>query len=118
MTALLAKAKCKLQFSGLLQPSQWKLLRQELLKYLECFLLAVIAGCQMSAPPSRTQAMWEDFITCLKDQDLIASAALEAQSQYLLTKTAVSRPLLLILDDNFYYQSMRYEVYQLARKCN
>uniref|UniRef100_A0A8D2BR87 Phosphoseryl-tRNA kinase n=1 Tax=Sus scrofa TaxID=9823 RepID=A0A8D2BR87_PIG len=97
-------------------PSQWKLLRQELLKYLECFLLAVITGCQMSAPPSRTQAMWEDFITCLKDQDLIASAALEAQSQYLLTKTAVSRPLLLILDDNFYYQSMRYEVYQLARK--
>ncbi|XP_009958613.1 PREDICTED: L-seryl-tRNA(Sec) kinase, partial [Leptosomus discolor] len=27
-----------------------------------------------------------------------------------------SRPLYLILDDNFYYQSMRYEVYQLARK--
>ncbi|NXS94140.1 PSTK kinase, partial [Jacana jacana] len=25
-------------------------------------------------------------------------------------------PLYLILDDNFYYQSMRYEVYQLARK--
>ncbi|KFO99293.1 L-seryl-tRNA(Sec) kinase, partial [Calypte anna] len=25
-------------------------------------------------------------------------------------------PLFLILDDNFYYQSMRYEVYQLARK--
>ncbi|KFZ48600.1 L-seryl-tRNA(Sec) kinase, partial [Podiceps cristatus] len=29
---------------------------------------------------------------------------------------AASRPLYLILDDNFYYQSMRYEVYQLARK--
>ncbi|KFQ22742.1 L-seryl-tRNA(Sec) kinase, partial [Mesitornis unicolor] len=29
---------------------------------------------------------------------------------------AASRPLCLILDDNFYYQSMRYEVYQLARK--
>ncbi|KGL84688.1 L-seryl-tRNA(Sec) kinase, partial [Tinamus guttatus] len=27
-----------------------------------------------------------------------------------------SRPLFFILDDNFYYQSMRYEVYQLARK--
>ncbi|XP_017353378.1 L-seryl-tRNA(Sec) kinase isoform X3 [Cebus imitator] len=98
------------------EPSQWKLLRQELLKYLEYFLMAVINGCQMSAPPSRTEAMWEDFITCLKDQDLIFSAAFEAQSCYLLTKTAVSRPLLLVLDDNFYYQSMRYEVYQLARK--
>ncbi|XP_010951264.1 L-seryl-tRNA(Sec) kinase [Camelus ferus] len=97
-------------------PSQWKLLRQELLKYLENFLLAVINGCQMSAPPNRTEAMWEDFITSLKDQDLISSAAPEAPSHYLLTKTAVSRPLFLILDDNFYYQSMRYEVYQLARK--
>ncbi|XP_011285903.1 L-seryl-tRNA(Sec) kinase isoform X2 [Felis catus] len=97
-------------------PSQWKLLRQELLKYLEHFLLAVINGCQMSTPPNRTEAMWEDFITCLKDQDLISSAAPEARSCYLLTKTAISRPLFLILDDNFYYQSMRYEVYQLARK--
>jgi len=26
-------------------------------------------------------------------------------------------PMLLLLDDNFYYPSMRYEVYQLARKC-
>lgn len=97
-------------------PSQWKLLRQELLKYLEYFLLAVINGCQMATPPSRTEAMWEDFITCLKEQDLISSAAPEAQSCYLLTKTALFRPLFLILDDNFYYQSMRYEVYQLARK--
>uniref|UniRef100_A0A673T8H0 Phosphoseryl-tRNA kinase n=1 Tax=Suricata suricatta TaxID=37032 RepID=A0A673T8H0_SURSU len=97
-------------------PSQWKLRRQELLKYLEYFLMAVINGCQMSAPPNRTEAMWEDFITCLKGQDLISSAAPESPSCYLLTKTAVSRPLFVILDDNFYYQSMRYEVYQLARK--
>ncbi|XP_021574180.1 L-seryl-tRNA(Sec) kinase [Carlito syrichta] len=97
-------------------PSQWKLLRQELLMYLEYFLMAVINGCQVTAPPNRTEAMWEDFITCLKDQDLIFSSALEAPSCYLLTKTALSRPLFLVLDDNFYYQSMRYEVYQLARK--
>ncbi|KAM6182236.1 L-seryl-tRNA(Sec) kinase [Erethizon dorsatum] len=97
-------------------PSQWKMFRQELLKYLECFLMAVVNGCQMSAPPNRIEPMWEDFITCLKDQDLIISAALEAQPFYLLAKTAVSRPLFLVLDDNFYYQSMRYEVYQLARK--
>ncbi|KAF6110938.1 phosphoseryl-tRNA kinase [Phyllostomus discolor] len=97
-------------------PSQWKLLRQELLKYTECFLLAVINGCPVSAPANRTEAMWEDFITCLKDQDLLSSAAPEAPPGYLLTKTAISGPLFLILDDNFYYQSMRYEVYQLARK--
>lgn len=27
------------------------------------------------------------------------------------------KPILLLMDDNFYYSSMRYEVYQLARKC-
>lgn len=27
------------------------------------------------------------------------------------------KPLLFLMDDNFYYSSMRYEVYQLARKC-
>lgn len=118
VTTLLARARHKLSFFPLLQPSQWKSLRQELLRYLEYFLMAVTNTCPMSAPPNRTAAMWEDFITCLKDQDLLSSAVLETQSCYLLTKTAVSRPLFLILDDNFYYQSMRYEVYQLARKCN
>lgn len=93
--------------------------RQELLKHLECFLVAVISGAQMSAPPNRTEAVWEDFITCLKSQDLmIFPTALEAQPCHLLAKPAVSRPLFLVLDDNFYYQSMRYELYQLARKCN
>lgn len=92
--------------------------RQELLKHLECFLVAVISGGQMSAPPNRSEAVWEAFITCLKNQCLIFSAAHEAQPCHLLAKSAVSRTLILVLDDNFYYQSMRYEVYQLARKCN
>lgn len=37
---------------------------------LRRLLLAVIKGCQRAAPPNRTEALWEDFITCLKDQDL------------------------------------------------
>ncbi|XP_006879943.1 PREDICTED: L-seryl-tRNA(Sec) kinase [Elephantulus edwardii] len=87
------------------EPSQWKLLRQELLRYLDCFLMAVINECQMSAPHKRTEAMWDGFITSLKDQDLLSSAAPEDPSCYHLTKTAVSRPLFLVLDDNFYYQN-------------
>ncbi|XP_051001399.1 L-seryl-tRNA(Sec) kinase isoform X2 [Acomys russatus] len=96
--------------------SQWKMFRQELLKHLECFLMALISGAQMSAPPNKTEAVWEDFITCFKKQDLIFATAPEAQPCHFLAKPAVSRPLFLVLDDNFYYQSMRYEVYQLARK--
>ncbi|XP_040847914.1 L-seryl-tRNA(Sec) kinase isoform X2 [Ochotona curzoniae] len=98
------------------RPSRWKLLRHELLKYLECFLAAVSNGCRMSAPPGSTEAVWTDFTACLHAQDLVQPAAPEPRAGYPLTKTAASRPLLLLLDDNFYYPSMRYEVYQLARK--
>lgn len=101
---------------GLLQPSRWKALRQELLKDLECFLRAVLHGDPLSAPPGGTEALWEAFITCLRGQALLPAAG-EGPSRYLPTPTAVSGPLLLILDDNFYYRSMRYEVYQMARKC-
>ncbi|XP_074089536.1 L-seryl-tRNA(Sec) kinase [Macrotis lagotis] len=96
-------------------PSQWKSLRHELLMYLEHFLMAIINGCKLSVPASRTEVMWESFVNCLKDQDLITSATGKAQG-YCLTNATLSQPLYLILDDNFYYQSMRYEVYQLARK--
>ncbi|RMC11293.1 hypothetical protein DUI87_11412 [Hirundo rustica rustica] len=50
------------------------------------------------------------FPGCCRRQGLLTAAEDDAG--------AASRPLLLLLDDNFYYQSMRYEVYQLARKCN
>ncbi|XP_072480934.1 L-seryl-tRNA(Sec) kinase [Notamacropus eugenii] len=101
--------------SSQLLPSQWKSFRHELLTYLEHFLMAIINGCKLSAPPSRTEVMWESFVSCLKDQDLVSSGTGKVQG-YCLTNAALSQPLYLILDDNFYYQSMRYEVYQLARK--
>ncbi|XP_055976733.1 L-seryl-tRNA(Sec) kinase [Sorex fumeus] len=97
-------------------PAPWKLLRQELLAYLESFLRAVTDGTPLAAPPQRTEAMWGDFVTCLKNQDLLPAPAPDAPSHCPFSQAAGSRPLFLILDDNFYYQSMRYEVYQLARK--
>ncbi|XP_070288146.1 L-seryl-tRNA(Sec) kinase [Myotis yumanensis] len=96
-------------------PSRWKSLRQELLKDLECFLRAVLHGDPLSAPPGGTEALWEALVTCLRGQALLPPAT-EGPSHCLPTPTAASGPLLLILDDNFYYRSMRYEVYQLARK--
>ncbi|XP_045147421.1 L-seryl-tRNA(Sec) kinase isoform X2 [Echinops telfairi] len=83
---------------------------------MDCFLVAIINSCPMPAPPNKTEALWERFVTTLKDQDLLSLPVMEAQSCYLLTRRAFSRSLVLVLDDNFYYQSMRYEVYQLARK--
>ncbi|XP_074151899.1 L-seryl-tRNA(Sec) kinase isoform X1 [Sminthopsis crassicaudata] len=97
------------------QPSQWKSFRHELLMYLEHFLMAIINGCKLSAPALKTEVMWESFVDCLKNQGLIFSGTGKTQD-YCLTNAALSQPLYLMLDDNFYYQSMRYEVYQLARK--
>ncbi|XP_051837565.1 L-seryl-tRNA(Sec) kinase isoform X2 [Antechinus flavipes] len=96
-------------------PSQWKSFRHELLMYIEHFLMAIINGCKLSAPTLRTEVMWESFVDCLKNQSLISSGTGKTQG-YCLTNAAPLKPLYLILDDNFYYQSMRYEVYQLARK--
>ncbi|XP_074151900.1 L-seryl-tRNA(Sec) kinase isoform X2 [Sminthopsis crassicaudata] len=99
----------------LTEPSQWKSFRHELLMYLEHFLMAIINGCKLSAPALKTEVMWESFVDCLKNQGLIFSGTGKTQD-YCLTNAALSQPLYLMLDDNFYYQSMRYEVYQLARK--
>uniref|UniRef100_G1PDV7 Phosphoseryl-tRNA kinase n=1 Tax=Myotis lucifugus TaxID=59463 RepID=G1PDV7_MYOLU len=71
-------------------------------------------GPRCSAPPGGTEALWEALVTC-RGQALLPPAS-EGVSHCLPTPTTASGPLLLILDDNFYYRSMRYEVYQLARK--
>ncbi|XP_030132439.4 L-seryl-tRNA(Sec) kinase isoform X2 [Taeniopygia guttata] len=73
----------------------WKRSRRELLQCLEGFLRALLSGAPLPGPAQRFLGH------CLPE---------------LPAAGAASRPLVLLLDDNFYYQSMRYEVYQLARK--
>ncbi|XP_062988846.1 L-seryl-tRNA(Sec) kinase [Elgaria multicarinata webbii] len=99
-----------------IETSQWRLYRHELLLYLEHFLQALIKGCHYSPPPNRTETTWKSFIRCLKEQGLISPGTEDSAScQYLIDFTPL-RPIYFILDDNFYYRSMRYEVYQLARQ--
>ncbi|XP_061491737.1 L-seryl-tRNA(Sec) kinase [Rhineura floridana] len=98
--------------------SHWRLYRQELLLYLEHILQAFIKGCHYSPPPNRTETTWKRFAWYLKEQGLISPGAQtedSASCQYLIDFTPL-RPIYIILDDNFYYRSMRYEVYQLARQ--
>lgn len=85
----------------------WKQSRRELLQCLEGFLRTLLTGAPLPGP---AQPGWERFLGCCRRQGLLPAADGDAG--------AASGPLLLLLDDNFYYQSMRYEVYQLARKCN
>ncbi|KAL0178820.1 hypothetical protein M9458_024262, partial [Cirrhinus mrigala] len=52
------------------------------------------------------------------DQTRTLSEADGMRQQQSVSHTHVrSQPLVVVLDDNFYYQSMRYQIQQLARKC-
>lgn len=97
------------------QLPRWKRSRRELLQCLERFLQALVTGEPLSVPPAAGQPGWERFLACCRGQGLLAPQERHGGPE---TPAATAGPLYLILDDNFYYQSMRYEVYQLARKCN
>ncbi|XP_054625105.1 L-seryl-tRNA(Sec) kinase-like isoform X2 [Dunckerocampus dactyliophorus] len=79
--------------------TEWKLYRHAVLQCIEEFLnnpkgsLDIPSGCRIDG------AAWERCVRSLLDPT-----------------QANQVPLLFLLDDNFYYPSMRYEVYQLARK--
>ncbi|XP_067431721.1 L-seryl-tRNA(Sec) kinase [Thunnus thynnus] len=84
--------------------TEWKLHRQAVLQCIEQFLkkpevLAMLpSSCQINS------TAWERCIQALLEPET------SERSQ------ADRAPLVFLLDDNFYYPSMRYEVFQLARK--
>lgn len=81
--------------------TEWRLHRQAVLRCIEDFLEKRQVVTEL---PNRCQikrAAWDRCIAALLQPE--ASEADRA-------------PLVFLLDDNFYYPSMRYEVYQLARK--
>ncbi|XP_034292286.1 L-seryl-tRNA(Sec) kinase isoform X2 [Pantherophis guttatus] len=96
--------------------SHWRSYRHELLLYLEHFLQALIKGCHYFPPSNRTETMWKSFVSCLMEQGLISAETEDSASCQYLIDFIPLRPIYFILDDNFYYRSMRYEVYQLARQ--
>ncbi|XP_006001800.1 L-seryl-tRNA(Sec) kinase [Latimeria chalumnae] len=96
--------------------SDWKSYRHQLLVYIEQFLLSVTSSSHLPAPESGTSILWEQFVYCLQRQGVISTEVQNSKIYPFLRNKATSRPLFIILDDNFYYQSMRYEVYQLARR--
>lgn len=81
--------------------TDWRLCRQSLLQCIEGFLRNPRVA---SEPPDPRRVNADAWRRCVRDA--------------LLQEDLLSRspPTLLLLDDNFYYPSMRYEVYQLARK--
>ncbi|XP_040558862.1 L-seryl-tRNA(Sec) kinase isoform X4 [Gallus gallus] len=83
--------------------SAWKRRRRELLRHLERLLRALRSH---PAPPGPAAAppSWGRFLSCCAEQGLLPGRG----------GGPGTRPLCLVLDDNFYYRSMRHEVFQLA----
>ncbi|NXO02755.1 PSTK kinase, partial [Rhinopomastus cyanomelas] len=78
----------------------WKRSRRELLECLERLLRALLA---LDPPPNPAPPAWERFVACCRQQGVPVGSL------------RTPGPLCCILDDNFYYRSMRHEVFQLAR---
>lgn len=92
----------------------WRSYRLKLLQCLEYFLQRLGRSPTLCEPPFREDVTWKRFIHSLQPQSALSSET-EISGTHLPHQSA-SRPLLIVLDDNFYYRSMRYEVFQLARK--
>ncbi|XP_042661475.1 L-seryl-tRNA(Sec) kinase [Tyto alba] len=92
---------------------RWKGSRRDVLQSLERLLRALLGeGPLPAAPPPA----WGRLLRCCRRQGLLPPAGGRAGAGRDRTPAATPGPLYLVLDDNFYYRSMRYEVYQLARK--
>ncbi|XP_056385400.1 L-seryl-tRNA(Sec) kinase [Hyla sarda] len=99
---------------GTYEMSLWKQHRQQLLQCLEHLLSTLITSAALKPPSGKRNETWDRFIQCLESQGFIS--AREDPGFSCLSMDMKSSPVYFVLDDNFYYQSMRYEVFQLARK--
>ncbi|KAM5141083.1 L-seryl-tRNA(Sec) kinase [Mantella aurantiaca] len=106
---------CQSSEPGGSEQSPWKQCRQHLLHCLEILLVSLFSGSLLQAPDDVSDAVWKRFCRCLACQGLISASSSNSGFRS-FSINPMRLPLYLILDDNFYYQSMRYELYQLARK--
>ncbi|XP_069609970.1 L-seryl-tRNA(Sec) kinase isoform X2 [Ranitomeya imitator] len=98
--------------------SPWKLHRRRLLQCLEHFIIALLDHSPLQPPGgttegTSTEGTWKCFVRCLESQGVISAG--EASDRLCLSLTVTSGPVCILLDDNFYYRSMRHAVFQLAR---
>ncbi|KAM7381469.1 hypothetical protein PAMA_012352 [Pampus argenteus] len=84
--------------------TEWKLHRHAVLQCIEKLLKKPEVLTELPNNRQINNAAWERCVQALQE--------LETSDHY----QAELSPLVFLLDDNFYYPSMRYEVFQLARK--
>jgi len=89
--------------------SEWKLYRKVILRCLDSFL-----GCLCGQTLHGTVDILSEMST-----DVMYNQISPVFSQLYDNLNSSKRhgAVVLVIDDNMYYSSMRYQVYQLARKC-
>ncbi|XP_069835077.1 L-seryl-tRNA(Sec) kinase isoform X2 [Dendropsophus ebraccatus] len=92
--------------------SPWKQQRQDLLQCLECLVISLITSSPLKPPDGKKNESWDRFVQCLENQGFICAGGDSGSGCF--SMNIKSSPVYVILDDNFYYQSMRYEVFQLT----
>ncbi|XP_053548591.1 L-seryl-tRNA(Sec) kinase [Bombina bombina] len=98
------------------QTSLWKQHRRHLLGYVEKLITSLLNCPALEAPACSTEGSWNQFLHCLNLQGILSPTASDMETTHHYVNIPEGCNVCLLLDDNFYYQSMRYEVYQLARK--
>ncbi|KAK2875980.1 hypothetical protein Q8A67_020076 [Cirrhinus molitorella] len=103
------------------QESEWKQHRKTVLMCLERFLHQSLSDqTQIKTLSDQTQIKTLSDQTqtqSLSEADGVWMRFEQMRQQQSVSHTHMSsQPLVVLLDDNFYYQSMRYQVQQLARK--
>ncbi|KAM9558060.1 L-seryl-tRNA(Sec) kinase-like isoform 1-T1 [Salvelinus alpinus] len=93
--------------------TKWKLHRQAVLQCVERFLQSPTELGQL--PPSIDQIN-SDAWSRLLHAAQVCGTSVDSSRVYPSPLDRPAPSLVILLDDNFYYPSMRYEVYQLARK--
>ncbi|KAM6951506.1 L-seryl-tRNA(Sec) kinase [Aplochiton taeniatus] len=90
---------------GLQQPpTEWKVHRQAILQCVEHILQNPQGLAPLTSSCHINSDAWRFCVQALQLTGTVENSKTE------------QCPVLILLDDNFYYPSMRYEVYQLARK--
>lgn len=85
------------------QSSDWKLKRNMILHCVDAFLLSITSNeKEILKPVDMDQELWDRFSKILSSQ--------------LNSNENSNSAMVIIIDDNMYYSSMRYCYYQLARK--
>ncbi|XP_022086646.1 L-seryl-tRNA(Sec) kinase-like isoform X2 [Acanthaster planci] len=105
--------------------SLWKAHRQEIIRCVDCILARLKTGKVLDITAALDEQelshfrreVWSKVLTSMQDQ-IVSLKQPQPTSWAEGKQVQPASSVVLLIDDNMFYRSMRYEYYQLARKYN